>query len=170
MQIKRRKKKGRSSKVKRGRPVTLKEKEAVRARRIEALELRTSGWSYPDIGGQLGVSMVTAWKYVQQELAYMDDKVREKTERLRTLEVTRLDRMLGLLEQPLKSRDYYERYGAMDRVLKIMDRRAKYMPGMDAPLTGKLGLEEGMEGLLKSAGSEVLLMLKRLAGEEEEAE
>ena len=170
MKIKRRKIKSSKPKVKQGRPYGRVQKQEVKERRLEALKLRMRGWNFPDIGAQLGVSAVAAWKYVDQELKYVDEKIRDKAERLKVLEILRLDRMVELLDGALKSSDYYERFSAIDRVLKIMDRRARYIPGMDVALTGKIGLEEGMEGLLKSAGSEVLLMLKRLAGEEEEAE
>jgi hypothetical protein len=99
-------------------------------RRARALELRRFGASYQDIADQLGFSgRGAAYNAVILELQRV---AREPAEAVLKLELERLDRMLlGIMA---KASDPEERgqYGAIDRALKIMDRRARYL-GLDAP-------------------------------------
>ena len=139
-------------------------------RRREALRLRQEGKSYYRIGDELGVTQSIAFQDVNRQLKVIDESLSEETEKLRRLELTRLDRLLEGLYLPLKSKDYYERMAAMDKAIKIMDRRAKYIPGMDAPSQFQGGVDDGLKSVVESAGQEGLLMLKRLAGEPQEGQ
>lgn len=98
-----------------------------------ALELRLQGWQYAAIGADLGVSMQRAWTMVQEAMA---DSVREPADKLRELEVARLDsltaklmpRALGETDDPPIDQDR-----AVLRIVQISDRRAKLL-GLDAPV------------------------------------
>jgi len=133
----------------------------------QCLKLRQEGMSYYRIGEMLDINPASAFADVNKQLKYIDENLSEETEKLRRMELTRLDRLLEGLGPALKSKDYYERGMAMDKAIKIMDRRAKYIPGMDAPSQVMAGLDDGLKTVVEQAGQEVLLMLKRLAGEEE---
>lgn len=102
----------------------------------QALELRKAGVGYVAIAQKLGYSGPSgAHKAVTTALR---KTIQEPADDLRTLELERLDRMQAALwEQVQKGHQ-----GAIDRVLKIMQRRADLL-GLDAPkerrLTGKDG-------------------------------
>lgn len=97
----------------------------VRERRRQALQLRKAGASYEQIADQLGfANRAAARKAVVTEL---DRVVKEPAQEVLTMELQRLDQLLvGLWPRAIKGEN-----GAVDRVLKIMERRAKYL-GLDA--------------------------------------
>lgn len=97
---------------------------ATAERWAKALEYRKAGVAYAVIAERLGYADHTGARYaVEKAIATL---VREPAEEVRTLELERLDRMmLGLYEKATKGHE-----GAVDRVLRIMDRRAKLL-GLD---------------------------------------
>ncbi|HLC05551.1 MAG TPA: hypothetical protein VJK02_21135 [Anaerolineales bacterium] len=110
---------------------------AAKERATRALELRKSGRSYAAIADELGYNSPQAsWKAVSDLLAAT---IQEPAKELRTLEVERLDALfdvaypmaLALLKQPAP--DEKIRMQAMDRCLRIMERRARLL-GLDAPM------------------------------------
>lgn len=91
----------------------------------KAIELRKGGATYQQIANQLGYSdRGSAYNAVKGELNKLN---RESATQLRDLEVGRLDAMLLGIWQQAKNSDL----PSIDRVLKIMDRRAKLL-GLDA--------------------------------------
>ena len=97
-------------------------------RRKKALEFRKAGMTYEQIAGQLGVTTGAAHKSVMTALKEIREKQNEAAEDVLAIELERLDTMLiGILPAARKGNQ-----GAIDRVLRIMDRRAKYL-GLDAP-------------------------------------
>jgi hypothetical protein len=103
-------------------------------RRREALELRKAGKNYEEISDALGYgSSSNARKAV---LAAIRAIVEEPAEEVRKLELTRLDTLLGGLWTAASTGDLQ----AVDRALRIQDRRAAYL-GLDAPKLLKLELE-----------------------------
>jgi hypothetical protein len=99
---------------------------AVATRWAEALSLRITGTTIQEIADQLG--------YANHSGAYdafmsaLDATLREPAEKVRVLEVERLDRLMnGVWKRATDGDDF-----AIDRVLKIMDRRARLL-GLDAP-------------------------------------
>jgi len=93
---------------------------------LEALNLRKAGLSYSEIAARTNYKTAqTAWRAVESAL---NRTIREPAEDVRTLELERLDR-LQLGAWPDASRGHL---GAIDRVLRIMERRAKLL-GLDAP-------------------------------------
>ena len=95
-------------------------------RHLQALELRKAGATYQAIADQLGYANARgAHKAVASALKAT---LREPADEVRDLEVARLDAMLLPLWRRVQQGD--ER--AVDRALKIMERRARLL-GLDAP-------------------------------------
>lgn len=92
----------------------------------QALELRKAGASYAMIAERLGYeNKGSAYRAVMTAL---DRTLREPADELRELEVARLDALLLALWPQATRGDL----GAIDRVLRLMERRAKLL-GLDAP-------------------------------------
>lgn len=90
------------------------------ARAAEALELRLSGLGYAEIAERLGYSDKSgAWRAVEGELREIR---REKATEAVDIDITRLDKVLNAVWQKALDGDPV----AIDRVLKVLDRRAKY--------------------------------------------
>jgi hypothetical protein len=96
-------------------------------RQRQALELRKAGVGFQQIADQLGYGGPSgAFNAVARALQKV---IQEPAEAVLALELARLDAMLlGLWP---KARAGHA--SAVDRVLKLMDRRAKYL-GLDAPV------------------------------------
>jgi hypothetical protein len=107
--------------VSKGRPVPSAE---LLAKEEQALDLRRSGESYSAIAAQLGYSdRSAASKAVHRGIGRT---LQESADRLVTLESDRLDRLLhGVWDKAIAGD-----LAAVDRVLKIMERRAKLL-GLD---------------------------------------
>lgn len=98
-------------------------------RQQAALELRRAGRGYVEIGNQLGISKSAAHRMVTQALAEARQQIEAEVHELKSEELSRLDGMLaGIWPDARKGN-----VGAIDRVLKIMERRAKLL-GLDAPV------------------------------------
>ena len=105
---------------------------------LKALELRKAGVSYQRIAETLGYKDASgAWRAVKSALK---KPLQEPAAELRPLEVERLDAMLSAIWASVKQ----GQYGAQDRALKIMERRARLL-GLDAPV--KADVTSGGEAL-----------------------
>ena len=124
-------------------------RRVARAQRVaQAMQMRLDGKRYEEIAATLGyASRACAAQDVQRALA---QTVREPADEVRVLELQRLDmmwqtvlevlrghhvvvnqgRVVFLNEEPIK--DTGPVLAAIDRLLKIQERRAKYL-GLDAP-------------------------------------
>jgi hypothetical protein len=91
-----------------------------------ALELRASGASYMQIGKALSVSKPRAFRIVRKALDELVEHCRETAERVRQLELHRLDRYRLALD----SRRSDPR--TVDTLIRISERMAK-LHGLDAP-------------------------------------
>lgn len=104
------------------------QEDAVKAHdnQLKALELRKAGVSYQRIADSLGYKSASgAHKAVQTALK---KTLQEPADDLRRLEVERLDAALAAVwSSVLKGQ-----YGAVDRFLRIQERRARLL-GLDAP-------------------------------------
>ncbi len=99
--------------------------EAVNKQR-QAVELRKAGASFAMIAEQLGYASVSgAFKAVQTALR---KTLQAPADEVRNLELERLDTLLLALWPQARQGNQ----GAIDRVLRIMERRAKLL-GLDAP-------------------------------------
>ena len=108
-------------------------------RREFVLNMRKSGATYRQIAAatiqHFGVEQLPkgyderyAWMDVKAELDRIRDNVAEAAEQVRTLEAERLDKLfLAMYTQASKGNQ-----GAVDRCLRIMERRAK-LYGLDTP-------------------------------------
>lgn len=94
-------------------------------RKKNALELRLAGASYRDIAQALEVSPATALQDCKEALA---DIPAQQADEMRTVELSRLDR----LQRAVWPRAIKGDLQAVDRAIKIIDRRAKLF-GLDAP-------------------------------------
>lgn len=98
-------------------------------RRRQALDLRRTGASFRQIAEAIGCSVSIAHRYVATEIDKLNRESREDAESIRTLELERLDRMTFALWNAATARG---NLGAIDRMLKVMERRARLL-GLDAP-------------------------------------
>ena len=114
-----------SKKLTTGRPTKANKVETLK-RETQVLELRAQGWTWQRIADATG--------YANASAAYnaFDNAIKRTmqpaSDEVRTLELERLDRFLSYLWTAIEQGDP----AAIDRGLKIMDRRAKYL-GLDAP-------------------------------------
>jgi predicted DNA binding protein len=112
----------------RGRSPTSRQNSVSREREREAFELRKAGGSLQQIGDKIGVSKQAVSQMLKRVLADLVSATMEDAEDVRHMEVERLDALLLGLWQ--KARAGNE--GAVDRVLRIMQRRSELL-GLDAP-------------------------------------
>jgi orotate phosphoribosyltransferase-like protein len=116
----------------------------IQQRRLEALDLRKAGFTYRAIATQLKVTHETARSDVMTALKQLSDRQDTETAEYRNLELERLDRMmLAVWSDAIKGH-----LGAVDRVLKISERRARLM-GLDAPVKQELSGLNGSELVIK---------------------
>jgi hypothetical protein len=100
-------------------------------RELRALELRLKGLSFREIATKLGYADHTgAYRAVE---AGLKKGFEEPAGQVRKLELARLDSIM----RPLWPKAKRGGVKAIDRILKIMERRAKLL-GLDAPSTFKL--------------------------------
>lgn len=105
-------------------------KWAIKSREIraKAFELRKMGLSLEAVGQQLGVSRQRAHKLISQSLAELDALNTQTLNELREMDLARLDDALLQMMVQVKCGNQ----GAVDRMIRILERRAKLM-GLDAP-------------------------------------
>jgi transposase len=121
--------------------------------RQKALKWREEGMSYRDIAAKLGVSLSTAYKYVNDGWERVNEETDESRRVVRAMEEDNLDAMLKVAlplatknnllvitteftaDGPVEVRkeDAELQFKAIDRVLKIGKRRAE-IRGTDAPV------------------------------------
>lgn len=95
-------------------------------REQQCLKLRMAGNTYEQIGDILGITRQGAYAAVCRGLAKLRDKVLEDAEQMRSLELQRLDSLYLVMY----SQAEHGNQGAVDRCLKIMERRSKLI-GLD---------------------------------------
>lgn len=101
-----------------------------------AFQLRLRGLSYREIGRQLGVTEQRVHQIIQKELKILTERLNSNVEELRTIEDERLNVMLrALMPKAVRGEE-----AAIDRVLRIMDRRAKFY-GLDTPVKQQIELD-----------------------------
>lgn len=119
----------------RNRQPTSPERIDVDKRRKEMLDMRVRGMSLRAIAAELGMHHSSVSEAIEAELAEL---TREPAERLRTVELERLDEMFEGLWTKAKSGDGF----AIGNALRIMERRAKLL-GLDAPVKNTHAGEAG---------------------------
>ncbi len=111
-----------SKKVDKTSPIVINKRE----RATQALDLRKAGISYEIIAQRLGYSNRTAAYRAVSTI--LDKSEKEAASDLREMELRRLDDLFLSIYKKARDGDY----AAIDRCLKIMERRAK-IAGLDAP-------------------------------------
>ncbi len=107
-------------------PLSVRRVEAAE-RQTQALELRKRGKTFQDIADYLGYATAQG-AYAAVEAALKRTQ-QQPADSVRQLEIERLDKLLdGLWDQATLGKEL-----KVDRVLAIMDRRAKYL-GLDKPV------------------------------------
>lgn len=102
-------------------------------RRLEALKLRQAGATYQAIADKLGYhDRGTAQRAVVAELKKINAELEDEATQLRALEAQRLDTLqTAMWTEMLAARSNGESAApAVDRIIKIMERRAKLL-GLD---------------------------------------
>jgi DNA-binding CsgD family transcriptional regulator len=106
-------------------------------RKLQALELRKGGATFQQIGDALGISKQNAHKHVMTALTAMNEQIAEEASVMRTLELERLDKLwFAMYRQATQGNQ-----GAVDRCIRIMERRAKLL-GLDAPTRTELSTKD----------------------------
>jgi hypothetical protein len=95
-------------------------------RQTDALSLRQAGKTFAEIAVELGYSDHSGAR--NAVLAALRENVAEPNAEMRALELSRLDALQAALWTKATNGDL----GSVDRVLKLMERRAKIL-GLDAP-------------------------------------
>ena len=115
------------------RPTKAVNKEQLEKRRLAELEMRLAGVQYRQIAEHFGVDVHTAWDDIQWAMQPTRNTLDEVGEKARRLDLWRLDRLLrALWPRAVGARATSPDDFAVDRVLKILDRRARLL-GLDAP-------------------------------------
>jgi len=97
-------------------------------RRAKAIEMRKLGFTFEEIGKQLGMSAPAVHKTVKKAMEALLEKQHADAEMLRAIDLANLDRIqIPALQGAVKGNHLL-----MDRVIKIQERRAKLL-GLDAP-------------------------------------
>ena len=92
------------------------------------LSLRPEGLTHREIAARLGIAPSSAYKRVRHALDAVNERNAAEAERLRTLELLRLD----ALQDAIWEKALEGEAKSLSRVLAIMERRAKLL-GLDAP-------------------------------------
>lgn len=138
------------------------------------LDLRLQGLSCVAIGRELGLHEDAVAERLRTLLARLQERNAAKVELLRELEIARCDRMQEALwkralrapKKLLGGRDFQAQDKAVERITKLMERRARYIPGLEVPEKQQLE-HTGAGGAPLGASPELQLLYQRAqAGDE----
>lgn len=133
---------------------------AHKARQI--LELRTMGWTLTQIGDHVGLSPASVSKHIRRAIEQIP---MEDAHHLVALELDRLDRMQQeawtVMESASGARGGYLKLKAIETLLAVMERRARYLPLED---TERRELEAMRASLTAEQGALVAAVMNRVAG------
>src|SRR4030095_4029267 len=115
-------------------------------RQVEALRLRQAGATFTQIAATLGYSDRSGAR--NAVMAALVEHVHEPNNEMRALELHRLDALQLAHWQKALAGDCY----ATDRVLKVMERRAKIL-GLDARIVVDLTVDDRKRQLFENAVS-----------------
>lgn len=116
---------------------------AMAERRMKAVQLRTAGFTYRQIGKALGISHTAAHKLVMKEIREARTLTREKADEMRQMAHNRLETMVNRLwlkampQDPTQELDLY----AMDRIIRLMVFHARLM-GYEEPQKFQVDINE----------------------------
>ena len=118
------------------------QRKAVQATRVldqqaRAFELRVAGHNIREIAAELGVSMATAHRRIEDEITDRQWIPPDKVQAWRELELDRLDKLHRATLAAAAGADRGTTLAAVDRMLRISERRSKLL-GLDTPVEVKL--------------------------------
>lgn len=121
-----------------------------------ALELRKQGFTYEEIGTHLGVTRQAAHQMVKRAIKVISEEVHETADDVLQIELQRLDRMLIRLWRQAfpKDENAEVNHRIVETMLKIMDRRAKYL-GLDAATKHEVLTLDNIDNQIKKLESEL---------------
>lgn len=101
-------------------------KEQIAERHYQAWELRIRGFTFREIGEQLGISAATAMRWVHE---VWDTKSIPTAEKIRAQELDRMERLLAKLDEDIERGDVK----AIGTAIKLSERLCK-LTGADMPV------------------------------------
>jgi len=136
-----------------------------RDREAKALELRKAGATYAMIAERVEMSESGTRQAVTRVLQRLIGAATESAEEVRRLELERLDAMLLTIAPQIRGGNL----GAIDRALRIMERRAKMLgndaPSKVAPTTPDGAEPWSLDGLSAEEVAEIRAEVERLMEE-----
>lgn len=127
------------------RPRVTKPQTRSALRQAQAIELRRAGRSFSEIAASIGCGKSQAHRLVHAALLETRAQIAAQSEELKAEEISRLDALLGSLWAKARGGDLQ----AVDRVLKISERRSKLL-GLDAPVRMAHGGDDEAEPIRHS--------------------
>lgn len=97
-------------------------------RKVDILRMRREGHTFEEIGEKLGISRQRAGQVVVEELTKLSSEIEAEARIAAVMESERLDNLTRIL-YPKATKGNLQ---AIDRLLKVMERRARLF-GLDAP-------------------------------------
>jgi hypothetical protein len=139
---------------------------AIREREGRAVRLRQQGLTYADIARELGVSEGAGYKICQRALQRLVDGYRVDGDKIRALELGRLDVMTRKMMEQLEAQETPIELvqSAVTKLIQIMERRACYL-GLDQPFEPLDEHEESRrayKAMVKAATTEELEELRAM--------
>jgi hypothetical protein len=110
----------------------------IEARREEAVRLRLKGKGYREIGKILGVSQTMAFKDVSAVLDRTREEADEVGEKVRRVELERLDYAIERCQILLESSEPDVIAAGLNSLVRLQDRRARFL-GLDSPTKVDVG-------------------------------
>lgn len=108
-----------------------------------ALALRLRGLSYDKIGKEIGCTRQHAHRLVDEAIREVNEKIYEDSIKVKQMEILRLDGMFEKVFSIMeKSNKELNSLSAVDRMLKIMERRAKLLNLDEVISTGSEEVDE----------------------------
>jgi hypothetical protein len=140
--------------------------------------------SFQRIADSVGVSVPVVYKDIKDAFKKVDKELIEKADHLRTVELTRLDRLLEIVEEGYRLKKKMKTYGRGNKkmtveiegrdislvefimsYIKIMDRRSRYIAGLDVPKELKADVGDNLKEMMEVASDSLITTLEQIAGE-----
>jgi len=127
---------GRRPPASKGKTKSQQRTEALERRRL-CWEAHLGGANMHQIARELRIAVSTVSKHVAAHHELIKDGLREQAPAIRDKEISRLDTMLMGVWPKARAGDPR----AIETVLRIMERRAKYVPGLEVPQRVDLSIQ-----------------------------
>lgn len=126
------------------------------SRRHRAFEMRLAGEDFRAIGAALGVSHVTAYKWVRREIERLNATLDDQVDEYRRVQYERCEQLVKALWPQCTSEVNSYRARNIEVLLKVLERQSK-LYGLDAPLKTDVRL-----GVVNLSDAELLAEAERV--------